>query len=66
MTEEERQSFIAVASGFHHGERQVEIELPVFMIGASEEGEAAHRRADRGRGAAHGLLRPVLPGRSSG
>src|SRR5689334_23256353 len=37
MTEEERQSFIAVASGFHHGERQVEIELPVFMIGASEE-----------------------------
>src|SRR4029077_12245508 len=31
MTEEERQSFIAVASGFHHGERQVEIELPVFM-----------------------------------
>src|SRR6201992_4186354 len=37
MTEAERQSFIAVASGFHHGERQVEIELPVFMIGASEE-----------------------------
>src|SRR5437868_15519973 len=37
MPEEERQSFIAVASGFHHGERQVEIELPVFMIGASEE-----------------------------
>jgi ribonucleoside-diphosphate reductase beta chain len=31
------ESFIAVASGFHHGERQVEIELPVFMIGASEE-----------------------------
>jgi ribonucleoside-diphosphate reductase beta chain len=37
MTEAERQSFMAVASGFHHGERQVEIELPVFMIGASEE-----------------------------
>ena len=37
MTEAERESFIAVASGFHHGERQVEIELPVFMIGASEE-----------------------------
>src|ERR1700758_3793526 len=36
MTEEERQSFIAVASRFHHGERQVEIELPVFMIGARE------------------------------
>jgi ribonucleoside-diphosphate reductase beta chain len=25
MTEDERQSFIAVSSGFHHGERQVEI-----------------------------------------
>src|SRR6201992_2936020 len=37
MTAAERESFIAVASGFHHGERQVEIELPVFMIGASEE-----------------------------
>ena len=30
MTEDERRSFIAVASGFHHGERQVEIELPVW------------------------------------
>src|SRR5258708_28049033 len=37
MTEAERHSFLAIASGFHHGERQVEIELPVFMIGASEE-----------------------------
>jgi len=37
MTEEERNSFLAIASGFHHGERQVEIELPVFMIGGSEE-----------------------------
>ena len=37
MTEDERTSFIGIASGFHHGERQVEIELPVFMIGASEE-----------------------------
>jgi ribonucleoside-diphosphate reductase beta chain len=37
MTEAERDSFIAIASGFHHGERQVEIELPVFMLGASEE-----------------------------
>jgi ribonucleoside-diphosphate reductase beta chain len=37
MTEPERESFTAIASGFHHGERQVEIELPVFMIGASEE-----------------------------
>jgi ribonucleoside-diphosphate reductase beta chain len=43
MTEAERQSFIAVASGFHHGERQVEIELPVFMIGAAQiEDEARH------------------------
>jgi ribonucleoside-diphosphate reductase beta chain len=37
MTEEERSSFLAIASGFHHGERQVEIELPVFMLGATEE-----------------------------
>ena len=37
MTEEERTSFLAIASGFHHGERQVEIELPVFMLGANEE-----------------------------
>src|ERR1700759_2974476 len=37
MTEAERQSFLAIASGFHHGERQGEIELPVFMIGAGEE-----------------------------
>jgi ribonucleoside-diphosphate reductase beta chain len=37
MTAEERESFVAISSGFHHGERQVEIELPVFMMGASEE-----------------------------
>src|SRR5246127_2540786 len=37
MTEDERASFVGIASGFHHGERQVEIELPVFMIGATEE-----------------------------
>jgi ribonucleoside-diphosphate reductase beta chain len=37
MSADERESFIAISSGFHHGERQVEIELPVFMIGASEE-----------------------------
>ena len=36
MTEEEKQSFLSVASGFHHGERQVEVELPVFMLGGSE------------------------------
>lgn len=37
MTQDERDSFLNIASGFHHGERQVEIELPVFMLGASEE-----------------------------
>ena len=60
MTEDERESFVGIASGFHHGERQVEIELPVFMIGRHRRGEAPHRRPDRGRGAAHRLLRPVL------
>ena len=38
MTEEERQSFIAVASGFHHGERQVEIELQVQPPHAPDAG----------------------------
>lgn len=37
MTEAERESFLSISSGFHHGERQVEIELPVFMMGAGEE-----------------------------
>ncbi|HEY1572950.1 MAG TPA: ribonucleotide-diphosphate reductase subunit beta [Pseudonocardiaceae bacterium] len=37
MSEDERTSFVGISSGFHHGERQVEIELPVFMIGATEE-----------------------------
>ena len=37
MSDEERESFTAISSGFHHGERQVEIELPIFMIGATEE-----------------------------
>lgn len=37
MTSPERDSFLAIASGFHHGERQVEVELPVFMLGATEE-----------------------------
>lgn len=37
MTQDERDSFTAISSGFHHGERQVEIELPIFMIGANEE-----------------------------
>jgi ribonucleoside-diphosphate reductase beta chain len=37
LTDREREAFLAVSSGFHHGERQVEIELPVFMLGGSEE-----------------------------
>jgi ribonucleoside-diphosphate reductase beta chain len=37
MTQEERDAFVAVSSGFHHGERQVEVELPVFMLSGSEE-----------------------------
>ncbi len=37
MTEDERASFLAIASGFHHGERQVEIELPIFMVGCDED-----------------------------
>src|ERR1700750_2786501 len=34
MTEEERQSFIAVASGFHHGERQGAVEVAGVMLRA--------------------------------
>lgn len=37
MTDPERDLFSRVAAGFHHGERNVEAELPVFMIGADEE-----------------------------
>jgi ribonucleoside-diphosphate reductase beta chain len=37
MTEKEREAFVSISSGFHHGERQVEVELPVFMLGGSEE-----------------------------
>ncbi|NUR83189.1 MAG: ribonucleotide reductase, partial [Nonomuraea sp.] len=37
MTQEERDSFVGISAGFHHGERQVEVELPVFMLGGSEE-----------------------------
>ena len=28
MTADERDAFVAISSGFHHGERQVEVELP--------------------------------------
>ncbi|NUP66011.1 MAG: ribonucleotide reductase [Nonomuraea sp.] len=37
MTQEERDAFVGISAGFHHGERQVEVELPVFMLGGSEE-----------------------------
>jgi len=37
LTETERSAFLAVASGLHHGEQQVEEALPVFMLGATEE-----------------------------
>ena len=37
MTEEARQSFLSIASGFHHGERQVEAELAPLLFGVSED-----------------------------
>ncbi|NTY63197.1 ribonucleotide reductase [Mycolicibacterium sphagni] len=37
MTADERESFLGIAVSFHHGSRQLEIDLPVFMIGAAEE-----------------------------
>jgi ribonucleoside-diphosphate reductase beta chain len=37
MTDTEREVFLRVAQGFHHGERNVEAELPAFMMGAGEE-----------------------------
>jgi ribonucleoside-diphosphate reductase beta chain len=37
MTEEERQAFVDISSGFHHGERQVEVDLVPFMMAGSEE-----------------------------
>jgi ribonucleoside-diphosphate reductase beta chain len=37
MPQDERDAFAAIAAGFHHGERQVEVELPVFMLAGSEE-----------------------------
>lgn len=36
MTADERAAFLAVTAGLHHGERQVEVELPVFMMGGTE------------------------------
>ena len=37
MTDEERQAFIDISSGFHHGERQVEVDLVPFMMAGSED-----------------------------
>jgi len=37
MTQPERDVFLRVSQGFHHGERNVEAELPAFMMGADEE-----------------------------
>ncbi len=37
MTEEERTAFIDISSGFHHGERQVEVDLVPFMMAGTED-----------------------------
>lgn len=37
MTQEERDAFIGIASGFHHGERQVEVDLVPFMMAGTED-----------------------------
>jgi len=37
MTDESRNSFLAIASGFHHGERQVEAELAPLLFGVPED-----------------------------
>ena len=37
MTEDERQAFIDISSGFHHGERQVEVDLVPFMMSGGED-----------------------------
>lgn len=37
MTEDEREAFIGIASGFHHGERQVEVDLVPFMMAGTED-----------------------------
>lgn len=37
MTDSEREAFLSVASGFHHGERQVEVDLVPFMMAGTEE-----------------------------
>jgi ribonucleoside-diphosphate reductase beta chain len=37
MTEEAKKSFLQIASGFHHGERQVEVELAPLFFGIPED-----------------------------
>jgi len=37
MTGDARNSFLSIASGFHHGERQVEVELAPLLFGVSED-----------------------------
>jgi ribonucleoside-diphosphate reductase beta chain len=37
MTQEERDAFIGIASGFHHGERQVEVDLMPFLMAGTED-----------------------------
>lgn len=37
MTDASRNSFLSIASGFHHGERQVEAELAPLLLGVSED-----------------------------
>lgn len=37
VSQAERDVFLQVSGGFHHGERNVEAELPAFMMGADEE-----------------------------
>jgi ribonucleoside-diphosphate reductase beta chain len=37
MSDESRNSFLSIASGFHHGERQVEAELAPLLFGVPED-----------------------------
>lgn len=37
VPEPSRQSFLMIASGFHHGERQVQVELAPLLLGVSED-----------------------------
>ena len=37
MSDDSRNSFLSIASGFHHGERQVTVELAPLLFGAGED-----------------------------